>query len=200
MTLNPEIERTEQPLTQPAADHGSFAHSAPAPASAAKVTVSWVGVLMALGAIITVVGTFLPFEKIIVFINGSTAGTSTFNGLGSETVAGDPHLTGLKAGNAGMIILVMGVLVLVAAALVLAKKGRLWVGILSLIFSAVAVVMCLASLAAPKSDAKDLNAAAPSGFLVHVLGKIGVEVTLVGAAVALIAAVLALAARRPKAA
>lgn len=170
---------------------------APPPAGPAgpKVSATWTGVLMALGAIVAIVGTFLPYEKIILFQNGSAISTFTFSGVGAKSSTGQP-ISGLTPGNAGKIVLVLSVLLLVAGLLVLAKKGRLWLAIVSLVFAAFALVMCLASLAAPKSDAKDLNASADPGYSANALNKLGIDVATAGVAIALLAVVLALFVRR----
>ena len=171
-------------------------YAPPARAAGPKVAVNWVGILMALGALVAVVGTFLPFSKFVVFQDGSTVGSTSFTGLGSMSKTGNGGLTGVSAANGGKVILVLGVLLLIAAALILARKGRLWVGIVSLVLSAFALIMCVAGLSAAKNDGKTLNASAPDGLTVHGLTKMGVDVCLIAAVILVVASVLALVLRR----
>jgi hypothetical protein len=190
MTATPGFDGTQAPAAQPPAGAGYAA-----PATAPKVSVGWTGILMALGALVAVVGTFLPYEKLVAFLNGSVYGTASFTGLGAQSDTGKP-LASFTAGSAGKIVLALGVLLLVMAALILAKKGRLWVSIVSLVMAAFALIMALASLGAPKSDAKDLDAKAAAAFSVHGLTKMGVGITVAGAGVAVLGAILALCLRR----
>ena len=152
--------------------------------------------MLALGALVAVIGTFLPFSKFVVFQDGSTVGSTAFTGLGSMSKTGNGGLTGVSAASGGKVILVLGVLLLIAAALILAKKGRLWVGIVSVVLSTVLLIICVAGLSAAKNDGKTLNASAPDGITVHGLTKMGVDICLVGAVILVVAAVLALVLRR----
>lgn len=188
MTLSPDVNH-------PAAQGSVPPGQAPAGAAGPKVAPRWIGALMALGGIVAVIGTFLPFEKIVVFGQGRVLATATFTGVGSRTSTGAP-ISGLDAGKAGVVILVLAALAVVGGLLVLARKGRLWVGIGSLLLTLAAMALCLAVFAAPSSDQKDLNAQAQPGFVAHALGKLGADVTAVGVGVALVAALLAICVRR----
>jgi hypothetical protein len=168
----------------------------PPPAQGSKVAASWTGVVMAIGALLAAIGAFLPYEKIVVFLSGRAIGTVRFTGIGSITKTGHPSLPPLKAGNSGKIVLVLGILLLVAAVLILAKMGRIWVGIVSLVMALFAVIMSFASFAAPKSDSKDLNALAADGYSTHGLVKVGVELSVAGAIITAVAALLAIIVRR----
>jgi hypothetical protein len=103
------------------------------PAARESVSPRWTGGLLAVGALITAVGTFLPFEKIIAFHHAVPVATVTFTGVGAKSATGLP-ISGLEGGNGGKLIL--GLAVLCAGALVLA----------------------IATLGAPAGDAKTLNA------------------------------------------
>jgi hypothetical protein len=186
------------PVNGPQVVTGQPTYVAPplAPPAGPKVAPTWIGVLLALGAVLAVVGTFLPYEKFRVLVSGHSAGTYTFTGVGTHSKTGHPGLGFVHAGNAGRIVLVMGVVLLLAAALVLAKKGRLWLGIISLLLAAVALVMGLASMAAPKTDAKNLNHLATGPVHVLAANQVGVTVAVAGAAVALLASLLAICVRR----
>jgi hypothetical protein len=184
MTMNPTVlGQSDAPGYAPPAPQGP------------KVSASWIGMLMAIGAVVTAIGAFLPFEKIVLFDQGSVAATFAFTGLGSETVTGQ-SISGLKAGNAGKIMMVVAVLVFVLAILVLMKKARLWVGIVATVAAAFGLIMGLASLAAVSSDQKDLRAA---GYEANVLLKMGATIATVGVGVMLLAAILALCLRRRQA-
>src|SRR4051794_2980325 len=81
-------------------------HAAPPPPDGKKVSVPWTGALMALGAIIAAVGSFLPFEKLVFFQSGSALSAYKFSGLGAESHTGRAVGIDFTAGNAGKIILV----------------------------------------------------------------------------------------------
>jgi hypothetical protein len=164
-----------------------------------KISVVWTGALLALGAIATIVGTVLKFEKIIIFHNGTPIETLTYSGVGSRTVTGVQALTPPAFGGSGKVVLGLGVLLLIAAILILVRRGRLWVAIVSTVLALVAVGLAAASFAAPKNDAKDLNKTAPAGFVIHAFNRIGVDIATVGAGIAVLAAILALILRRRQA-
>lgn len=199
MTVPPAFDSpdTAAALAPPEPDQFVQPPPAPAPALAPKIAATWTGLLMALGGVAAVVGTFLPYEKFIVLITGKAVGTETFTGVGMHSTTGQPGLPPLHAANAGKIVLVLGAVLVVAAVLVIANRGRLWVGIVSLLMSAFAVIMCAASLSAPKSDAKTLNnLVASPDITVHVFARIGVDIAIAGAGVAVLAAILAICVRR----
>jgi hypothetical protein len=141
------------------------------PAARESVSPRWTGGLLAVGALITAVGTFLPFEKIIAFHHAVPVATVTFTGVGAKSATGLP-ISGLEAGNGGKLIL--GLAVLCAGALVLA----------------------IATLGAPAGDAKTLNASTESGWAAHALARTGCHLVTAGAGVALVAALLAVGLRR----
>jgi hypothetical protein len=164
----------------------------PAPARPrAKSAPAWTGALLAAGAIITATGTFLPFEKIIAFHHGAVVATVTFTGLGSKSATGLP-VNGLEAASGGRIILGLSILGLAAGVAVLAGRSRLGVTVLGLVASAVALVLGIATIGAPASDARTLNTDAATGWVAHALAKTGCYVVTTGAAVAVVAALLAI--------
>jgi hypothetical protein len=170
-----------------------------APVSGPKVSAQWTGALMALGALVAAVGTFLPFEKIVAFQGSAARATATFTGLGSKSTTGLP-IPGLKAGNGGMIILIASVVALVCGLVVLANHGRVWVRIVGLLAVAVAGVLCMATFSAAHDDQKKLNATAAPGWSAHALVKLGVDVAAVGLGVAVVGAILAFFVRHRRAA
>jgi hypothetical protein len=170
----------------------------PAPVLAPKVTAPWVGFLMIAGALVTAVGTFLPFEKVVAFTEDGVYGTFQATGFGSSTTTGHP--LGVTAGNGGKLLLGLAILVLVLGALVVKYRGRLWVGIVGLVVSLAALLLGVGALAAPKSDQKDFQAQAGDALTVHALGKLGAPISTVGAALAAIACIVALIARRRRSA
>jgi hypothetical protein len=166
---------------------------------ARKVTAPWVGFLMIAGGLVTAVGSFLPFEKIVAFAEGGVYGTYQVTGIGSSTTTGDA-IGNFTAGTGGKILLAAGLAVLVLGVLVVKGIGRLWIGIVSLIGSLVALLVGVSSLSGPKSDQKDLNATAPDGVYFHALGKVGETVATTGAVIAVLAGILALVVRRRRSA
>ncbi len=166
---------------------------------ARKVTASWVGFLMIAGGLATAVGSFLPFEKIVAFADGGVYGTYQVTGIGSSTTTGNP-VGNFTAGAGGKILLAAGLAVLVLGALVVKGAGRLWIGIVSLLASLVALLVGIGAFSGTKSDQKDLNAAAPDGLSFHALSKVGETVAATGAGIAVLACVLALVVRRRRSA
>lgn len=162
---------------------------------ARKVTAPWIGFLMIAGGLVTAVATFLPFEKVIYFVNGSVYGTYQLTGIGSSSQTGEQPAE-LSPGGAGKVVLAAALLAVVFGILTLRSKGRLWVGIVGLVSSLVGLVMGLASIAAAKSDQTDLNDAAPDGLTVHAITKIGAPLATVGIGIAALACILALVVRR----
>jgi hypothetical protein len=150
---------------------------------------AWTGAVLVGGAIVTAVGTLLPFEKIIAFHHGAVVATVTFSGLGSKSVTGLP-VNGLEAANGGRIILGLSLLALVAGVAVLAGKARPAVGVFGLAVSAAALVLGIATLGAPDGDAKTLNTDAAPGWVAHALAGSGCYIVTAGAAAALVAALL----------
>jgi hypothetical protein len=189
---------TVMPGSDAPAYAGGPGYPPPPAAQGPKVAASWTGAVMAIGALLAAIGAFLPYEKIVVFLNDRAVGTVRFTGIGSITKTGHPGLPPLEAGNSGKIVLVLGILLLLAAILIVANKGRVWLGIVSLLMAGFAVIMSLASFAAPKSDSKDLNALAADGYTTHGLVKVGVELSVAGAIITAVAALLAICIRRRK--
>jgi hypothetical protein len=190
MTLTPDVNNPAQPALQA---------TQPAPAAGRKVSAPWTGALVALGALVAAVGTFLPFEKIVAFHGQSAVATATFTGLGSKSTTGLP-INGLKAGNGGMIILVASVVAVVCGLIMVANHGRLWARIVGLVALVVAGVLCMATFGAASDDQKKLNASADPGWSAHALVKLGVDIAAVGLGVAVVGAILAFFVRRSRAA
>jgi len=188
MTLTPDVNYPAQHAAVPAAR----------PAGP-KVSAPWTGALMALGALVAAVGTFLPFEKIVAFRGHAAVATATFTGLGSKSTTGLP-ITGLKAGNGGMIILAGSFVAVVCGLVVLANHGRVWARVVGLLAVLVAGALCLATFGAANDDQKKLTAAAAPGWSAHALVKLGVDVAAIGLGVALLGAILALFVRHRRAA
>jgi hypothetical protein len=164
-----------------------------------RVATAWSGVLLAVGAVLAAVGAVLPYEEFVVLVHRHAVGTMTFTGLGTRSHTGRPGLGFVHAGNAGKVVLLLSVLLLGCAAAILAKRGRLWLGIVIALLSALTVIMALASVAAPKSDATTLNQLATASVTVHALGRVGADIALAGAMVAVAAAGLAISVRRRRA-
>jgi hypothetical protein len=192
MTLSPELNDPAQQQLPPA--------QVPAPTPAGrKVSTPWTGALMALGALVAAISTFLPFEKIVIFRQGVPAATATFTGLGSKSTTGLP-INGLKPGNGGMIILAAAIVALVCAVVVLAGKGRLWASIVGLVAAAIGGVLALATFGAAHDDQKQLNAGRHPGLLAHALTKFGADLAAIGLGVAVVGAILAICVRRRRSA
>src|SRR4051812_48441479 len=96
---------------------------APAGDQAPKLSVSWTGILLALGAIVAAIGTFLPFEKLVVRGDGKLLGTYQLSGIGSEKVTGSVTADLFSPGGAGKAVLGMAVVVLILGIIILAGKG-----------------------------------------------------------------------------
>lgn len=188
MTLTPDVNNPAQQVAPQVAR----------PAGP-KVSAPWTGALMALGALVGAVGTFLPFEKIVVFHGHAAVATASFTGLGSKSTTGLP-ITGLTAGNGGMIILGASIVAMVCGLVVLANHGRVWARIVGLIAVLVAGALSLATFGAAGDDQKKLNASADPGWSAHALVRLGVDVAAIGLGVALLGAILALFLRRRRAA
>lgn len=187
MTLTPDVNNPAQAAPQVSQSAGP------------KVSAPWTGALMALGALVAAVGTFLPFEKIVAFHGHAAVATATFTGLGSKSTTGLP-INGLKAGNGGMIILVASIVGVICGLVVLANHGRVWARIVGLLAIVVAGTLCLATFGAATDDQDKLNASAQPGWSAHALVKLGVDVAAIGLGVALLGAILALFVRRRRSA
>lgn len=163
-----------------------------------KVSASWTGALMALGSIVAAVATFFPFEKLVFFVNQHTYSVYEFTGQGSIKHTGHSLDLPFTAGNGGKIIAGAAVLVLAMAGLVLRNNGRVWVRIVALLGALAMLGMSLAYLAAPKSDAKDLNAVSHD-IWIKGLVQLGAIVAIAGAALATLGCLAALFVRRHRA-
>lgn len=154
-----------------------------------KVSATWTGILLALGALVAAVGTFLKFETISVDTN-----SYSFTGIGSESVTGQFTAEAFTPGNAGKTIIVLSIVALVLGLLIAARKGRLWVSIVALVASAIGLILGIAAVGAAKSDADKFTTQAG----VDVTGKveIGAILAAAGMGVALVASILALVIRR----
>jgi hypothetical protein len=193
MTLSPGVN-------DPAQQQPIYAPPPPQPPVVGrKVSAPWTGALLALGALAAAISTFLPFEKIIVFHGGTPFATLTFTGLGSKTATG-AQITGLKAGNGGLILLVASIVVLVCAVVVVAGKGRLWASIVGLVAGLIGGILAIGTFGAAHDDQKKLNATAAPGWMAHALTKIGADIAVAGFGVVVVAAILALCVRRRRAA
>ena len=102
MTLSPDVNNPAQ-NAQPGAQ--AYPQQSPRPAQSAgrKVSAPWTGALLALGALVGAIATFLPFEKIIVFRAGTPFATTTFSGFGSRSDTGRQILN-VVAANGGKIM------------------------------------------------------------------------------------------------
>ncbi|GAB2486039.1 hypothetical protein [Jatrophihabitans fulvus] len=151
-----------------------------------KVAATWTGILLALGGLAAAIGAFLPYEK----ISDGEGATYQFTGLGSEKVTGGVDADLLTPGNAGKVVLVAGIVALVLGLLVLARKGRIWVGIVAVVVGAIGALLAFASLGAPKNDADKLGEG--------LTGSVGIGAVLgtIGMVVALVAGILAIVVRR----
>ncbi len=197
MTLSPDVNNPAQ-NAQPGAQ--AYPQQSPQPAQSAgrKVSAPWTGALLALGALVGAIATFLPFEKIIVFRAGTPFATTTFSGFGSRSDTGRQILN-VAAANGGKIILAAAVVGLLCGLVIMVGKGRLWASIIGLIAVIVGGALAALEFSAVKDDQKTLNKDAPQGWLVHAITKIGVDVASIGLGVAVIAAILAICIRRRRA-
>jgi hypothetical protein len=198
MTLSPDVNNPAQ-NGQPGAQ--AYPPQPPqSPQSAGrKVSAPWTGALLALGALVGGIATFLPFEKIILFRAGTPISTATFTGFGSRSDTGN-HVLNISAANGGKIILASAIVGLVCGLVIVAGKGRLWASIIGLLAVLVGGSLAAAEFSAVKDDQKTLNKGLPQGWLVHAITKIGVDVASIGLGVAVIAAILAICIRRRRAA
>jgi hypothetical protein len=194
MTLSPDVNN-------PALNGQPGAQASPQSQQSAgrKVSAPWTGALLALGALVGAVATFLPFEKIVVFRAGTLFSTTTFTGFGSRSDTGQQVLN-VSAANGGKIILASAVVGLLCGLVIMAGKGRLWASIIGLLAVIVGGFLAAMEFSAVKDDQKTLNQGAPQGWLIHALTKIGVDVASIGLGVAVVAAILAICIRRRRAA
>lgn len=195
MTLSPDVNNPAQNV-QPGAQ--AYPQQPPQP-TGRKVSAPWTGALLALGALVGAIATFLPFEKIIVFRAGTPFSTTTFSGFGSRSGTGTQILN-VSAANGGKIILAAAVVGLLCGLVIVAGKGRLWASIIGLIAVIVAGFLAVMEFGAVKDDQKTFNKSVPQGWLIHTVTKIGVDVASIGLGVAVIAAILAICIRRRRAA
>jgi hypothetical protein len=200
MTVPPGFDTQSQPT---AAAPPPVAGFPPPGAAGAKLSATWTGALLVIGAIVAGVGSFLPWEKIVIFIGGKLFGTLTLTGTGSISTTGNAQIRQLvpEPGTGGKVVIALAALLLIGGLLILAQKGRLWVSILGLVLAAVVVIVGIANLGSVSDDQKTLartfGADNPDG-VGHALSKMGIDIVIIGGGVAVVAALLAICLRRPK--
>lgn len=187
------------PVPPPAAQ----VYGPPAAVRQRKVARSWSGALLALAAILLGVGSCLPWEKLVVFLHGRVLATLSLTGLGSITTTGDHSIRQLVStpGANGKFEIGIAAVLLVFAVLVVAGKGRLWVGIVSAVLAATGLLVAVLNISAVSKDDTKLNRfmqAQAQGGAGHALARIGLDVAVIGAAATLVAALLVLIVRRPR--
>jgi hypothetical protein len=146
---------------------------------------------MLLGGAILAVGSFLDWAKVTL------AGRHvSITGLGS--LSGDAQYKQFVSPSKvtdGKVTLTFGILLLVGAVIILARQGRVWVGIVGTVLSAICLVIGLADIG-QASNVNDTYRA--HNTPAHLSVQIGLVLTLVGAVVALAFSIVAICVRRQK--
>jgi hypothetical protein len=155
----------------------------------ARVSVLWTGALMLIGGAMLVLGSFLDWAK--VSFGGrhlSITGLGSLSGDEAFKQAVDPSKV-----TDGKVTLTFGILLGIGAIIILAKQGRIWVGIVGTVLSAISLIIALADVG-QASDTNDKYRAA--GLAAHLAVQIGLVITLVGSIVALAFSIVAICVRR----
>lgn len=149
----------------------------PAPGGGApRVSVLWTGALLAVAGLAVAIGSFLTWAKAVV------------NGTGvSATVAGT------DGQRDGKITVVVGALLLILGILIVVKQGRLWVGIVGIVLSAIGTFVALADIGDISDKSKQLSG------LGHIDVGVGLIIVLIASLVALAVSIVALCVRRVQA-
>ena len=188
----------QQPQYQPQYQHPYGGHPAhvyppqPPGASAPRVSLQWTGALMFLGGAILAVGSFLDWAKV------TAAGRHvSITGLGS--LSGDDQFKQFVSPSKvtdGKVTLTFGILLIIGAIIILAHQGRVWVGIVGTVLSALCLIIGLADI----GQASNVNDTYKSDNIpAHLSVQIGLVLTLIGAIVALAFSIVAICVRRRKA-
>ena len=160
-------------------------------AAGPRVSVQWTGALMLLGGAILAVGAFLDWAK--VSLGGrhlSITGLGSLSGDEAFKQAVDPSKV-----TDGKVTLTFGILLVIGAIVILAHQGRIWVGIVGTVLSAICLIIGLADLG-QASDANDKYDAA--NIPAHLSVQVGLVLTLIGAIVGLAFSIVAICVRRRK--
>jgi hypothetical protein len=186
----------EQPqYEQPQYQHPYGGHPAhvyppqPPGASAPRVALQWSGALMFLGGAILAVGAFLDWAKV-------TLGARHISITGLGSLSGDDQFKQFVSPSKvtdGKITLTFGILLIVGAIIILAHQGRVWVGIVGTVLSAICLIIGLADIG-QASNANDTYKS--DNIPAHLSVQIGLVLTLVGAIVALAFSIVAICVRR----
>jgi formate hydrogenlyase subunit 3/multisubunit Na+/H+ antiporter MnhD subunit len=95
----------------------------------------------------------------------------------------------------GKVTLTFGILLIIGAIIILAHQGRVWVGIVGTVLSAICLIIGLADVG-QASNANDTYKS--DNIPAHLSVQIGLVLTLVGAIVALAFSIVAICVRRRK--
>lgn len=130
--------------------------------------------MLAIAGLLTAIGSVMTWAKLVV--DGTTV----------DSVAGT------DGQRDGKITVVLGVMLVALAIVVLARQGRLWVGIVGIVLSAVSVLVALADIGDVSDHSDDLG----SFGQVDVGG--GLILVLIASLVGLGASITAVCIRRPR--
>ena len=190
----PEYQQPQYQQPQYQQPYGApqgYGYPPPPGAAGPRVSVQWTGALMLLGGALLAVGAFLDWAK--VSLGGrhlSITGLGSLSGDEAFKQAVDPSKV-----TDGKVTLTFGILLVIGAIVILAHQGRIWVGIVGTVLSAICLIIGLADLG-QASDANDKYDAA--NIPAHLSVQIGLVLTLIGAIVGLAFSIVAICVRRRK--
>jgi len=163
----------------------------PMAAAAPRVSVLWAGALMVLGGAALAVGAFLDWAKVTYLgRHVSITGLGSLSGDEEFKRAIDPSKV-----TDGKVTLTLGILLIIGGIIILARQGRIWVGIVGTVLAAICLIIALADFG-QASDVNDKYKVTAPGA--HLSTEAGLTITLLGAIVALAFSIVAICVRRPK--
>lgn len=183
----PYGEPGQPPPNYAAPGPGSYAYPAPPvptaygypspEALAARMSPVWTGLLLTAAGLVVAIGSFLTWETIV----------ATFGGP-ARTI----DIAGTSGQRDGKITVFVGAIMLAMGLLIVLRQGRLWVSIVGVVLSAVALVVAIAEIRDVTSTANTVSSIGAG----HVDVGPGLYLVLVAAVVGLGASITALCVRR----
>src|SRR5262249_9189806 len=95
----------------------------------------------------------------------------------------------------GKVALTLGILLVIGGVIIMARQGRIWVGIVGTVLAAICLIIALADLGQVSDANNKYKVTAPGA---HLSTEAGLTITFVGAIVALAFSIGAICVRRPK--
>lgn len=185
-----QYQQPPQPYGPPPPGYG-YPPPPPVAAKAVRVSVLWTGALMLLGAAAVAIGSFLNWAT--VTYQGrhlSITGLGSLSGDEEFKQAVDPSKV-----TDGKVTLTLAILLIIGGIIILARQGRIWVGIVGTVLAAICLIIALSEYG-QASDVNDQYRVTAPGA--HLSTEPGLAITLVGAMVALAFSIVAICVRRAK--